>query len=289
MEEAVNQSTNSHHKEKAVDESSISKAEEDDYYYRFEKEVSNEQEVSSPLTESTSPTEEHLSVLSATFGHREFKPLQWEIIRSVMSDRADQCVVMATGYGKSLLYQFPAVYSGKTSLVVSPLIALMEDQVLSLQVLDVQARFLGSALKDKNSTYQDIRADKVRVVYVTPEFVDSATETLLSLIPEERLALIAIDEAHCVSQWGHDFRDSYRKLRKLREAYRSVPIMALTATATDDVVKDIALSLDLRTPRVSTTSFDRPNLVTINLNVLTNMTSTSSSNGNYQPKVLKQQ
>jgi Werner syndrome ATP-dependent helicase len=155
---------------------------------------SNEQVVSTPATE------EHLAVLSSKFGHKEFKPIQWEIIRSVMSEKVDQCVVMATGYGKSLLYQFPPVYLGQTSLVVSPLIALMEDQVLGLQVLNIEARFLGSGQSDKRSAYDDIRTGKVRVVYVTPEFVDSATETLLSLLPEERLALIAIDEAHCVSQ-----------------------------------------------------------------------------------------
>ena len=148
---------------------------------------------------------------------------------------------------------------------MSPLIALMEDQVLGLQVSNIPATFLGSAQSDKNQVYNEIRQNKYRVVYVTPEFVDSGLDLLKDLLPSSNeLCMIAVDEAHCVSQWGHDFRSSYRRLRSLKETYPDVPVLALTGTATDDVLKDIALSLKLKNPQVLKSSFDRHNLVSLN-------------------------
>ena len=161
------------------------------------------------------------------------------------------------------IFQFPPVYLSKTALIVSPLISLMEDQVLALKVANIPACYLGSNQSQKDESYQKIRNDQMRVVYVTPEFIDGSPDFLESLLPSISLALIAIDEAHCVSQWGHDFRASYRRLGRLRDLYSGIPIVALTATATDDVIKDICVSLKLENAAISKTSFDRPNIVSI--------------------------
>lgn len=205
------------------------------------------------------PSENHLLVLQESFGHTAFRPMQWKIIHTVLQGH-DNCVVMATGYGKSLCYQFPAVYSGGIAVVVSPLISLMEDQVLSLKASNIEACLLGSALKNKAEVYSDMFANRYRVIYVTPEFVDSCLDILMTLKDRAGITLFAVDEAHCVSQWGHDFRIAYRRLGSLRRNFPKVPILALTATATPRVRQDICSSLNLRLPVVTITSFDRPNL-----------------------------
>lgn len=209
---------------------------------------------------SLPPTTQHLKVLRQNFGHSNFKDLQWKIIRSVLEEAQDQCVVMATGYGKSLCYQFPPVFLNKTALVISPLIALMEDQVMALEVANIPATFLGGSQGKKSAIYDGIKANQYRVVYLTPEFVDKSGDMIENLFSPQNLCLIAIDEAHCVSQWGHDFRAAYRYLHRLRDTFPSIPILALTATATDQVIKDMEKSLKLRRCQVVKTSFDRPNL-----------------------------
>ncbi|XP_022095858.1 Werner syndrome ATP-dependent helicase homolog [Acanthaster planci] len=205
------------------------------------------------------PDQRHTDVLKTNFGHAKFRPMQWKIIHSVLA-RRDQCVIMATGYGKSLCYQFPAVFTGGTSLVISPLISLMEDQVLALRIANIKACFLGSAQTEMGKVRQEILSGVYRVVYLTPEFASVAGDILKDLQQRVGITLVAIDEAHCVSQWGHDFRSCYRALGKLRTVLSEVPFMALTATATPPVCKDICTTLRLKNPLVTCTSFDRPNL-----------------------------
>lgn len=203
----------------------------------------------------------YLEVLKKYFGYSKFRPMQWKIINSVLNEKRDSCVVMATGYGKSLCYQFPSVFTQKTTVVISPLISLMQDQVMGLQAANIEACFLGSAQENSTQVRQDLKRGKYRVLYITPEYASSGgVNHLKDLDRDVGLDLIAIDEAHCVSQWGHDFRSAYRSLGQLKEAFPQVPVLALTATATQEVRLDICRSLKLRDPSIICTGFDRPNL-----------------------------
>ncbi|XP_034230093.1 Werner syndrome ATP-dependent helicase-like [Thrips palmi] len=205
------------------------------------------------------PSSEHLEVLHKFFGHSNFRPIQWEIIRSIIKDRRDNCVVMATGSGKSLTYQFPAVFSNGLSIIISPLISLMQDQVLSLQMAKIPAAFLGSAQVLKDRVMTDLLAGKLRVLYITPEFCVKS-QFFSQMANKINITLVAVDEAHCVSQWGHDFRGDYRKLGPIRQSIPDIPFLAVTATATPAVRKDICESLKLINPNIVCSSFDRPNL-----------------------------
>ncbi|XP_065127721.2 bifunctional 3'-5' exonuclease/ATP-dependent helicase WRN isoform X1 [Paramisgurnus dabryanus] len=204
------------------------------------------------------PVSEQIKYLKMYFGHPNFKPVQWKVIQSILGDRRDNLVVMATGYGKSLCFQFPPVYCQNISVVISPLIALMEDQVLHLQMSNIPACFLGSA-QTKN-LFEDVKRGSFRVVYMTPEFCSGNIQLLAQLNQTIGLSLIAVDEAHCISQWGHDFRSAYRDLGKLKKNLPDVPILALTATASPSIRDDIVKSLKLINPLMTCTSFDRPNL-----------------------------
>uniref|UniRef100_A0A336LU24 ATP-dependent DNA helicase n=1 Tax=Culicoides sonorensis TaxID=179676 RepID=A0A336LU24_CULSO len=209
-------------------------------------------------SQSNGPSQPYLDILKKYFGHDSFRPMQWRIIESVISGR-DNFAVMATGYGKSLCFQYPAIFMEGVAIVVSPLISLMEDQVLALTVSNIPACFLGSAQSDRQVLF-DVFEKKYRIVYVTPEYItgDSGDQLLERL--GEDLKLVAIDEAHCVSQWGHDFRPAYRKLNTLRRKIPGVPLLAVTATATISVRDDIIKILQLRNPLMSCSGFDRPNL-----------------------------
>ncbi|KAI4878830.1 hypothetical protein NFI96_010106 [Prochilodus magdalenae] len=162
------------------------------------------------------------------------------------------------GYGKSLCFQFPPVYCMNISVVISPLIALMEDQVLQLTMSNIPACYLGSA--QTQNLFADLKNGVFRVVYMTPEFCSGNIALLELLNRSIGLSLIAVDEAHCISQWGHDFRGAYRDLGKLKKSLPDVPIVALTATASPSIRNDIVRSLHLVNPLVTCTSFDRPNL-----------------------------
>ncbi|XP_056635515.1 bifunctional 3'-5' exonuclease/ATP-dependent helicase WRN-like isoform X1 [Diorhabda sublineata] len=211
--------------------------------------------------EENSPKPKHLQVLKNNFGHQTFRPMQWKIIDSILTHKKDNCAIMSTGYGKSLCFQYPSVFTGGVTFVISPLISLMEDQVLALTVANIPACLLGTANKEQAKTVEKIGKNYYRLVYLTPEFCggDYGKELLQHWGQTLPVTLLAIDEAHCVSSWGHDFRTSYRYLGNLRSILPHVPILAVTATATQLVTEDIVKSLKLRNPQFSRTSFDRPN------------------------------
>ena len=202
---------------------------------------------------------ELLNTLHTTFGYPEFRPLQRDIIETSLAGR-DVFALLPTGGGKSLCFQIPALHRPGLTIVVSPLIALMKDQVDQLQAAGVAATFLNSTLSsaEARSRLAGLHRNEWRLLYVAPErlMLDNWQENLKAW----NVAAIAIDEAHCVSEWGHDFRPEYRQISKLRELLPDVPVMALTATATERVRADIIKHLKLRQPSVFVASFNRPNL-----------------------------
>jgi ATP-dependent DNA helicase RecQ len=200
-----------------------------------------------------------LDPLKQYFGFTAFRPLQEEIIRDTLAGQ-DVFAVLPTGGGKSLCYQLPALVRPGLTLVVSPLIALMKDQVDALQAAGVPATFLNSSLAagESRPRLRGLNEGEYRLLYVAPE------RLLLSGFLEDlqrwNVNRFAIDEAHCISEWGHDFRPEYRQLAGLRDRFANVPIMALTATATERVREDIVRQLQLRSPACYVASFNRPNL-----------------------------
>jgi len=199
--------------------------------------------------------EEHLP----RFGLASFRPGQRDVISAVLADEDCLCV-MPTGGGKSLCYQLPAVARPGLALVVSPLIALMQDQVTALQALGLSATFINSTLdpSEQQARLDELAAGAYDLVYVAAERFRSSR--FLEAVRATRLQLLAIDEAHCISEWGHDFRPDYARLGRYRERLGNPPTIALTATATDAVRRDIVAQLGLRDPRVFITGFARPNL-----------------------------
>lgn len=200
-----------------------------------------------------------LDLLKSRFGYEEFWPLQEEIIANILAGR-DSLALMPTGGGKSLCYQLPALMFPGCTLVVSPLIALMKDQVDALNANGIPARFINSSLSgaEIEEVQGEVREGAVKLLYVAPERLPGLG--FRRFLKDVNLSLIAVDEAHCISEWGHEFRPDYRNLIDLRRDFPNVPVIALTATATERVRDDILKQLELGTGQVFRSSFNRPNL-----------------------------
>jgi len=200
-----------------------------------------------------------IEILQQTFGYNDFRPPQDEIINQLIN-KQDCLVIMPTGGGKSLCFQIPALTMPGMAVVISPLIALMQDQVTSLQQLGIQAAYINSSLSisEANQVEQQVSNNQLDILYIAPERI--LQQRTINLLNQAQIALFAIDEAHCVSQWGHDFRPDYVKLEQLPELFPHIPRVALTATADNHTQKEIILRLKLEQAKHFICGFDRPNI-----------------------------
>ena len=197
--------------------------------------------------------------LRKVFGFREFRPNQEQIVRAILETR-DVFAVMPTGGGKSLCYQLPAVLMQGTCMVISPLISLMKDQVDGARANGIRAAFLNSSLlpDERDRVMQELLSNSLDLLYVAPERF--TLDHFREMLGRVRISMAVIDEAHCISEWGHDFRPDYLSLSDLVTLFPDLPVAAFTATATHLVQQDILDKLALRTPLIVRASFDRPNL-----------------------------
>ncbi len=209
-----------------------------------------------PATSSRTPE----SILHTVFGYQQFKPLQREVIHNVLNKR-DTLAVMSTGGGKSLCYQIPSLLSPGLTIVISPLIALMKDQVEQLDALGVPALFLNSSLayEEYQLNMAMVRSGEIKLLYVAPETL--LTPRILNLLESVPLSCLTIDEAHCISEWGHDFRPEYRQIAQVRQRFPQAVCLALTATATERVRQDIKDTLAFQDSNEFVASFNRENLM----------------------------
>lgn len=198
-------------------------------------------------------------LLKKYWGYDSFRPPQEAIIQHIM-DRKDSVVLLPTGGGKSLCYQLPALALEGTTLVISPLISLMQDQITQLHERNISAALLhsGQHSSEKKKILDNVAKGKYDLLYMAPERLELAH--MMDYLRSAKLNLVAIDEAHCISQWGHDFRPSYLKVGIVREIFPDIPVIALTGTATSEVLEDITTILDLPEPRVFRSGFERPNI-----------------------------
>ncbi len=200
-------------------------------------------------------------ILKTVFGYDDFRYPQKEIISSVLNKK-DTLAIMPTGGGKSLCYQIPALIFEGITIVISPLISLMQDQVMSLKTTGIQSAFLNSSLswEDFLQTVDEIKSGNVKIVYVSPEGI--ATNRIREILcsPQIKVSCITVDEAHCISSWGHDFRPDYLDICVLRNYFPDSVMLALTATATENVRKDIILNLKMKNPAIFISSFNRKNI-----------------------------
>ncbi len=199
-------------------------------------------------------------VLKDVFGYSEFRHHQEKIIDTVLKRKSDVLVLMPTGGGKSICYQIPSLIMDGTGIVISPLIALMQDQVEALQQRGIKAAFINSSqtVKQNNEIKRQLHDNELDILYLSPERL--LKDETLDLLASIEISLFAIDEAHCVSEWGHDFRRVYQELKILSEKFPDVPKIALTATADDKIKNEIVKQLILKKAKIYINSFDRPNI-----------------------------
>ena len=197
--------------------------------------------------------------LKEIFGYSQFRGEQEAIIYSILAGR-NTFVIMPTGAGKSLCYQLPAIVSEGTAVVISPLIALMKNQVDQLNAFGINAQFLNSTLSkaEMNKVKKDTLNSSLKLLYIAPESLTK--EENLDFLKKANISFVAIDEAHCISEWGHDFRPEYRKIRGIVDNIGNLPVIALTATATPKVQQDIQKNLQMEDANLYKTSFNRKNL-----------------------------
>ena len=197
--------------------------------------------------------------LKKYFGYESFRSGQEEIISKIL-DKKDVLGVLPTGGGKSICYQLPALLMDGLTLVISPLISLMKDQVDSLVENGISASFINSSqsFEEYKKTLDLVKEGKVKILYISPERLENAY--FIDFLKDLKVSLIAVDEAHCISQWGHDFRPSYKLIPEIYQFLPDIPKAAFTATATKEVREDIINNLDLEKPFVKVTGFDRENL-----------------------------
>jgi ATP-dependent DNA helicase RecQ len=210
--------------------------------------------------ESTAGYEQLAQTIKHYWGYDDFRPLQREAMECVLSNQ-DSVVVLPTGGGKSLCYQVPALCKDGLAIVVSPLISLMKDQVDALRSCGIAAACVNSSMTadERRKVADEIRAGRLKILYLAPEKL--LTPRMLEFLKDVQLSFVAIDEAHCISEWGHDFRPEYRELKSLRELFPETAFHTYTATATEPVREDIARQLELKNHRLLVGSFDRPNLI----------------------------
>src|SRR6056297_430933 len=199
------------------------------------------------------------TLLKNVFGFTKFRENQEAIIKSIIS-KNDTLIIMPTGSGKSLCYQIPALIFDGLTVVISPLISLMKDQVGQLRDYGVEAAFLNSSLPmaEYNKVITNLKAGKIKLLYVAPETL--LLPRTVKLLKDVSVDCFAVDEAHCISEWGHDFRPEYRKIADLTREFDDIVVVGATATATPVVKHDIVMNLKLRDPRQFVSSFDRKNL-----------------------------
>lgn len=204
-------------------------------------------------------------ILKKNFGHKSFKPYQYKIIDQIAEGK-DVLAVMPTGYGKSLCFQMPPLLTGEVAIVISPLIALMADQKMILDGLGMTSCCYNSTMsqKQKKEIEEGLVAGEYQILYITPESLVNCHDLIDQIYTEQGICMIAIDEAHCLSSYGFDFRPKYKEIVKLRKLLTNVPVLAVTATATDKVIVDIKALMQMTGCELIKTSFDRPNL---NINV----------------------
>jgi len=206
-------------------------------------------------------TDKAKKILEKYWGFSTLKDKQVEVINELLLGN-DVIGLLPTGYGKSMCYLIPPLVTKKAIIIISPLISLMDDQKDKLIKMNIPVSALHGNNKNKDKEIFEIIDGKIKIIYMSPEYLikGDGIELMDSLVQNKLIGFLAIDEAHCISVWGHDFRPEYMKIKSLREKYPQVPILAVTATATNKVAEEISVNLNLNNPSVILANFDRPNL-----------------------------